>query len=407
MSYFKFLTQNLRWLAGGFLLSFFSSFGQTYFVALSTGPIRAAFDLTSGEYGTLYMVATLVSALALPFLGQIVDRYSVSAVSSFTILMLALACFVVAYAQSIWLLIAAMFGLRLFGQGMMSHVALTAMGKWYEENRGKAVSIASLGFSAGQALLPLAFVGLVSFLDWRLGWVVAGVVLVVVALPAIAALMRVERIPRGTASEPTVEKGRQWQRSEVLRDPLFWLTATGILAPPFIGTAIFFHQDHLLVQRGWTLELFAFGMVIMTVVSVISGLLAGAAVDRASAISMLPLFLLPLGAGCLSLALVSGPIALLIFMALLGISMGISLAIFGSLWPEAYGTRHLGSIRSFIMALMVLFSALGPGVMGWLIDAGVPLTTQFFMMGAYCLAAAALLAVSSVKFKRRLAVELF
>ncbi len=401
MSYFQFLTQNMRWLAGGFLLMFFSSFGQTYYVALSTGPIRAAFDLTSGEYGSLYMLATLSSALVLPAVGQIVDRYSVPAVVAFTTALLALACMLVALAQSVWLLTVALFGLRLFGQGMMTHIGLTTMGRWYEENRGKAVSVSSVGFSAGQVAFPVLFVIAAGFLDWRQSWMAASLALLLIAMPAIILLMRVERVPKSETLAAAKETGRQWTRAEVLRDPLFWLTTLGVLAPPFIGTAIFFHQDHILTTRGWPVDLFATGLVVMTTISVITSLLTGVIVDRKSAVAVLPLFLLPLGSGCLALAMVAGPSALIVFMALLGVSMGITLAIFGSLWPEIYGTRHLGSIRSFIMALMVLFSAFGPGVMGWFIDFGVMLSTQFFVMGAYCLCAAAALAVSSLKFRQR------
>ncbi len=401
MSYLQFLTRNLRWLSGGFLLLFFSSFGQTFYVALSTGHIRAAFDLTSGEYGSLYMLATLVSALVLPVVGQIVDRYSVVKVVVFTIVMLAGACLLMALSQSVWLLTVALFGLRLFGQGMMTHIALTTMGRWYEENRGKAVSVTSLGFNTGQVLLPVVFVIVAGFLDWRQSWMAAALALLLIAMPAIVALMRAERTPHSKGTTAASETGRQWTRSQMLRDPLFWLTTPGVLAPPFIGTGIFFHQDHILATRGWSLDLFAYGLVVMTTISIIASLLTGVVVDRKSAVVVLPLFLLPLGFGCLVLAFVTGPGALICFMALLGISMGITMALFGSLWPEIYGTLHLGSIRSFIMALMVLFSALGPGVMGWFIDFGVLLSTQFFIMGAYCLIAAMALWASSAKFRQR------
>ncbi len=74
------------------------------------------------------MLATLASAMTLPFLGKIVDRYSIAAVGGATIFMLAMACVVLALSQSVFLLVLALFGLRLFGQGMMTHVALVAMG---------------------------------------------------------------------------------------------------------------------------------------------------------------------------------------------------------------------------------------------------------------------------------------
>jgi len=401
MLYFRFLKRNLRWLAGGFLLTLFSSFGQTFFIALSTGHIRKDFDLTSGEYGSIFMVATLASAITLPFLGQIVDRYSVARVATFTILMLALACLAIAMTQSVLVLIIALFALRLFGQGMMTHTAFTAMGRWYVENRGKAVSISSLGFNAGQAIFPVSFVAVMSLVGWRSSWMVAAIIMVVVALPSIASLMWVERVPRGVTLQEKDVTSRQWTRAEMLRDPLFWLTTVGVLAPPFISTAIFFHQDYLLALKGWSVDLFAWTLVWMTFVAIVTGLFAGIAVDRTSATSLLPVLIVPLGLGCFVLAVIDTPVAMLAFMSLLGVSMGVVTAVFGSLWPEIYGTRHLGAIRSVVMAFMVLFSALGPGVIGWLIDFGVPFSIQLSAMGFYCMVASLALSWCSVQFKRR------
>ncbi len=401
MSYFGFIRSNLRWLLGGFLLTMFSSFGQTFYIALSTGYIREAFDLTSGEYGSIYMIATLASAIIFPFVGQIVDKLTVSRVVIITMIGLALASIALARSQSILWLVLALFGLRLFGQGMMTHIAITAMGRWYAENRGKSVSIASLGFTLGQAMFPVTFVTLVALMGWRNTWFSAGIFMLVVTLPIIVALMWVEREPQGEVVSKSPIKIRQWTRSELIRDPLFWVTNLGLLAPPFIGTAIFFHQDYLLSSRDWSIELFAWTFLWLTIVSVVSSIISGIVVDRSSALSLLPYFLISMGVGVLILALVKTPIALFLFMTLMGISTGILTLLYGSLWPEVYGTLHLGSIRSLVTALMVLFSALGPGAVGWLIDLGIPLSSQFIGFATYCFIVSLLMAVCASRYKRR------
>ena len=78
-------------------------------------------------------------------------------------------------------------------------------------------------------------------------------------------------------------------------------------------------------------------------------------------------------------------------MGLLGVSYGFSSTLFGALWPEVYGTEHLGSIRSLIVAVMVFSTAVGPGLTGALIDLGVSYPGQIFVMGVYCIAASAVL----------------
>ena len=122
----------------------------------------------------------------------------------------------------------------------------------------------------------------------------------------------------------------------------------------------------------------------MAATTVIFALLMGSLVDRLGAVSILPIFLLPLACACFALA-VSGPAwSLFAVMVLLGISYGISSTLFGALWPEVYGPNHLGAIRSVIVSAMVFSTAAGPGVTGTLIDRGVPLTTQMLYLGAYC-----------------------
>ena len=407
-SYLQFVRANARWLAGGFLLTMFSSFGQTFFISLSTGSIREAYGLSSGEYGTIYMVATLSSALTLTILGRIVDHYSIVKTAAFSLLLLASASALLSQSSSLIMLVLALYGLRLFGQGMMSHIAITAMGRWYAANRGKAVSITSIGFSAGLAIFPIIYINAVSAIGWRSAWVYSAMLIVFVALPLILLLFRTSRVAKNTSNVEDVESfadgnvnQMQWTLSQVLRDPVFWMTMPFLLGPAFVSTAIFFHQDFLFEQRGWSVSVFAWTFILTTVISVISGLVSGIFVDKTSAASLLPMFLLPLGVGCFILAGAESTNALIAYMALLGVSMGVNATIFGSIWPEIYGAENLGAIRSFATALMVLSSAVGPGIMGWAIDLHVPLATQFVMMGMFCVVGTIVLLLCSKLYRSR------
>ena len=86
MDFLTFMGRNARWLAGGFLLCFFSSFGQTFYISLSNGDIRREFDLSNGDFGLLYMAATLASAATLPALGWTLDRFKAWQVAVVTVL---------------------------------------------------------------------------------------------------------------------------------------------------------------------------------------------------------------------------------------------------------------------------------------------------------------------------------
>ncbi|MEZ5811443.1 MAG: MFS transporter [Rhizobiaceae bacterium] len=401
----RFLLDNARWIVAGFLLTFFSAFGQTYFISLSAGAIRDEFGLSHGGFGMLYMVATLASALTLPWLGRIVDWYPTRKVMFIVVPALSAACVAMMLNRSLFALVLIVYALRLFGQGMMTQTAFTATARWFVGNRGRAISLVTLGHNVGEALFPLLFVFTVGLAGWRGAWGLAALLLLVVALPAGGALIKGERRPRADDPGEPRRAVRDWTRQEVLRDPLFHLILAGVLAPGFIGTTIFFHQIYLVELRGWSLETFAASFALMSLLTITFALIGGYLIDRFSAVSLLPGFLVPLSLACLVLGLFEGQWSAFAFMALLGISYGISSTLFGALWPELYGLEHLGSIRSIVVAFMVFATAMGPGITGYLIDVGVSYPAQIVAMGFYCIAASVVLFWASRRLLTRLELE--
>lgn len=385
-----FLRSNLRWLGAGFLLSFSSSFGQTYFISLFSGELRDAFGLSHGGFGGLYTLATLASAATLVWLGKLADTQPLARLTAATITGLALTALAMAAVASPVMLVLVLYGLRLFGQGLLSHLCFTAMGRWYNAQRGRAIAVAALGFPAGEALFPIAAVGLALWIGWRETWVVAAGALLALALPLAYGLLRHGRTPRNP--EPAAGNGRarprDWSRGEVLRDPLFYALLPGVLAPSFILTGVFFHQVHLVETKGWSLALFAAAYPGYSAAAVAASLAFGWAVDRWNAGRLLPAYLLPMAAGLLLLGLTDAPWAALAFMALSGLTAGAATTLIGALWAEIYGTLHLGAIRALAVAAMVFSTGLAPGLMGALLDLGIGLEAQLLAMAVYSLAAA-------------------
>lgn len=400
-----FMRQNAPWLAAGMLLTFSSSFGQTFFISLFGGQIRADFNLTNGEFGGVYLLGTLASAALMVFVGKIVDFYTPRQVGVVSLLGLAFACFAISFATTLPFLVFAFFLLRFFGQGMMSHTALTAMGRWFDATRGKAVSITNTGHQIGEAVLPISVVAILAVIGWREAWLIYAAGIALLAIPALWLLFGKDRVPQNQAKSERSITARQWSRAEMVRDPLFWIASFGYLSPPFIGTAVFFHQVYMVELKGWELSWFASGFSIYAIVTLGFGLLTGFGVDKFSARALLPYFLLPLSIALLLLGLFDTPYIIPVVFIFLGLNGGGFSTLFGALWPEIYGVKHLGEIRALIVALMVFASALGPGVIGWLIDYGVPLETQFLTMSAYCIVTSGVLFGVSKAFIARQALE--
>jgi sugar phosphate permease len=392
----EFLRRNARLLGFGFFMCFLSSAGQTFFISLYGGEIRASFGLTHGEFGSVYSIATLSSAAVLMWAGGLIDRIDLARYSTGVVLGLAMACCLVWGTYHLAMLFACIFCLRLFGQGLASHAAITTMGRYFRAARGRSISIASLGHTAGEAVLPALVVTSLALVAWRDVWLIAAGVLVF-SIPMMRWLLR-GRLATRTDSGPTehrdVAEVDDWTLRQALSDFGLWLRMPAVLAPPFIYTGLIFHQIHIADQKGWSLAELASAYTLYAVTAVAATIAGGILVDRLSARRLVPVFLAPLMLACVTLAVVEVAPGIFAFMGLLGVSSGFALIMLGALWPELYGTRHLGSIKAFAQSAMVFGTGLAPGVMGLLIDAGY--TIEFIAVAAaiYCLAASALAAVA-------------
>ncbi|MDF1626454.1 MAG: MFS transporter [Parvibaculaceae bacterium] len=397
--YFRFIGENKALLGFGLLMAFGSSFGQSFFVGLYQAPLREAFDLSASGFGAAFSAVTLVSAAILPWTGRVIDQVSLRTYTAATILILACAALTLAFNTYFVLFVVALFVLRHVGQGLMSHTSSTAMGRYFTANRGKAVTIASTGYSLGEALFPAMALAVIALVGWRLSWAVHGATLILVFLPL--ALWLVWREPAHEKSRPTgntasgthpnLTATRDWTRAEVMRDPRFYVLIPAMMAPAFILTGFFVHQGFLASSKDWPVELVAAGFSTFAIVKLVSSLFVGPFADRFGFRPLMALYMVPLALSMLSLALIDANIGVFLYFGLAGLSTGGAMAVGGLLWPELYGTRHLGAIRSLSTSLMVFSTALAPVTFGALIDWGVSAKGIAFISLGYAGIAVAML----------------
>lgn len=386
----RFLRAEARWLFAGFLLCLASSFGQTYFISLSNDVLMARFGLSHGGIGLVYALATTTSALILLEFGKLVDRVSTRTAAIIVSAGLAGACLLMAMTQAVWMLFFAFLGLRLFGQGMMSQVSMTATGRWFDARRGRALSIVTLGYAAGIAFTPALAVAGLAALGFRSLWLIAAAVMLLVALPVFYVLLSRERVPSGSALADGAGEAREktsWRRSNVIRAPAFWFMLTGMLCPAFMMTSLLFHQLNLISVKGWDMVQYASAFSVFATVQVGASLLAGGLIDRFSARRMLPLYLLPMALGMIALALVGEFWVVWPVMVLIGFTAGFDSALSGAIWPELFGLKYLGELRALTFAFVVGASAVSPLLTGYMIDQGIAFPTQLLGMGLYILLA--------------------
>lgn len=384
MTVFAFLRDNARWLGAGALLTFLSSFGQTFFISIFAGEIREGFGLSHGAWGGIYTLGTGASAIVMVWAGGLTDRYRSRALGAGILVLLAGACLFMAVNPWAALLPVVIFALRFCGQGMMSHIAVVSMSRWFVATRGRALSVAGLGFAFGEAILPVTFVSLMLIVDWRWLWVLSALVCLA-AIPVLAGLLRQERTPQSHAEEDhsTGMDARHWTRGQMLRHPLFWFMIPALLGPSAFNTAFFFQQVHFAEIKGWShIELVAM-FPFYTAASVAMMVLSGGVLDRLGTPRLMPWYQLPMVLGFLVFALGQSLFSTFTGLLIIAMTTGANATIPNAFWAEFYGTRHLGSIKAMAAAIMVLGSAIGPGITGALIDLGVGIETQYIWVAGF------------------------
>ena len=375
---YNFIINNLRWLTAGALLTFLSSFGQTYFISIFSGEIRNTFDLSHGDWGLIYGFGTFASAIVMIWAGGLTDIMRVRKLGPIVLCALSASCLFMAFNPLVALLPVVIFCLRLSGQGMSTHIAAVAMSRWFVSNRGKALSISNLGFSFGEALIPLFLVSALIYFSWQKIWILAALV-TLLSIPILIWLLRQERSPQSIdADDQSLGMNKlHWTRKQTISHPLFWFMMPAVIGQSAFNTAFFFQQVHFSEIKGWEHLNLVSMFPVYTGVAICMMILSGMLLDKLGTSKLIPYFQLPMIIAFILFAFGETLYSALLGFIFLGITSGANTTLPNAFWAEFFGTKHLGSIKAAAAAAMVLGSAIGPALTGILLDFDISLNFQY------------------------------
>lgn len=395
-----FLSQGRFILLFGFLAVFMGNFGQSFFLGSYGAAIQQQLSLSASSYGLIYSIATLLAGSSLMFVGGYIDTLPLARFTLMAAIGLTCAAVLFTFANSFIVLVVAFYLVRLCGQGMLPHTGITVMARCFSNNRGKAISIAASGVPVGEIFLPIVATVLIAWVGWHNSWLFIAGFTVLFFVPMFHFLLQRARSDgfeidpaQLTNDEKKVTKTTS-ARLLVLADRRFWLFLPALIAAPFLVTGIFIHQDFVMQQRQWSREVFALGFVAYGIVHWISSIAAGVAVDRYTATRLLAIYNLPLLLAMIAIFLLRGDYLVFLVLSLLGVSIGSTGPIVGSLWAEIYGTASLGTIRSMATSFGVWSTSLSPVLFGVLIDRGISLSQLSLALAVFVFLACMLAAVS-------------
>ena len=369
----------------GFIFTFFSSFGQSYFLGLFNSSIRDALSITHGQFGTIYASATLFSSLLLIWVGKKIDDVNIFKFALFVIILLAFACFFFSKVSSVFLLFIAIFLMRFSGQGMMSHTASTTISRYFTRTRGRALSISWFGLSSAEFIMPVLMVYLLTIIDWQNLWLIFSItVLIILPIASFLLIKNLNLDSRETSNENIKEvEIKQWSRREVIKDYRFYIISLNMLAMPWIFTGFAVFQSFVQTSKGWGPYVIAQSFMSYSILSVLTLFLSGFLIDKFTSRKLLIYMNIPLLFSVVVLYFFDTPITAFLFLGLVGISNGFANILGSSTWAELYGVKYLGSIKALTTALMVFATAFGTALFGLLIDLGFTVGDIALISGFY------------------------
>jgi len=368
-----FKSLSLKVIIFGFIFTFFSSFGQSFFLGLFNSSIREALSITHGQFGSIYASATLLSSFLLIWVGKKIDDINIFRFAFYVVLLLAFSCFFFSKVTSVVFLFIAIFLMRFSGQGLMSHTATTTISRYFTKSRGKALSIGWFGLSTAEFILPVLIVYLLTITPWQNIWISIAI-LIIVFLPlvsfALVKNLNFDSREKVNDNEFLKKEIKNWTRVEVLKDYRFYIICLNMLAMPWIATGVFVYQSYITESKEWGEFVIAQSFMIYSILSVITLLGSGFLIDKFTSRRLLIFMNLPLLMSALVLFYFSIEISAFVFLGLIGISNGLANVLGSSTWAEIYGVKHIGSIKALTTALMVFSTAFGTALFGILIDKG-------------------------------------
>ena len=370
----------------GFIFTFFSSFGQSFFLGLFNNSIRETLFITHGQFGSIYASATLLSSILLIWVGKKIDDINIFRFAFYVTLLLSFSCFFFSKISSVIFLFIAVFLMRFSGQGLMSHTATTTISRYFTKSRGKALSAGWFGLSTAEFILPVLIVYLLTITSWQNIWILISIlILLLLPLTSFMLIKNLNLESREYENKNNLEKKeiRQWKRIEVIKDYRFYIICLNMLAMPWIATGVFVYQSFITESKEWGTFVIAQSFMVYSILSVITLLGSGFLIDKFSSRKLLFFMNIPLLLSTIVLFYLDIPLSAFIFLGLIGISNGLANVLGSSTWAEIYGVKYIGSIKALTTALMVFSTAFGTAIFGQLIDRGFSIEQISFIAFTY------------------------
>jgi len=357
--------------------------GQTYGVSGFIDPMINSLGWSRTRISGLYSAGSMTASFGMIFVGQLLDRYSARLVLAIVTMLFGLVLIGMSRINSGIDAYLGFAAIRTLGQGAIMLITTTMVAMWFVRLRGRVMAIAIIGPALSQASFPPLIQYLINDFGWRDAWIALGIIVWVSLLAPVLILVRrspeaIGLLPDGDIkaslnnqsdldSKSMIEEPK-WTLGEAIRTRSFWLILFVGSTPSLISTAMTFHNESLLVNRGLNPELAAAVLATVAPASLAASFFIGYLSERLPNRYLLAVGQLFLAATMMFYFVMNKGWHAFIYGGLLGLSGGSNMVVNSVIWPNYYGRHRLGSIRGVVSSSMVAFAALGPLPFGLMFD---------------------------------------
>jgi len=363
---------NPWWVVTGAVCGLFVCNGPvlTYTFGIFLKPIMADMGWDRGTASFAMAVGGVVSALTVPVLGSMMDRWSIRRVALPGIMLYAAFLWLLGLSPHSLLMFTLLFALAEGASSIQTPLGYAkAIAAWFDRRRGLALGIAMSGIGLGGFVMPQLAQYLIDRVGWRGAYASFGLLTLVVAFPAVALWIREPRPGEGECRTSRADAATLpgLTAREAVRTLRFWLMATAFFLVAISVNGTVAHVAPLLTDHGISTAQAAATMSVFGLATMSGRLIAGWLVDRIFAPYVAAVFFLAPIAGFAFLATAAGALPAL-GVILLGLGLGTEIDLIAFLVSRYLGQRAFGTLYGYCFMTFGLGSSCGRFILGYVYD---------------------------------------
>ncbi|MDA7852659.1 MFS transporter [Porticoccaceae bacterium] len=356
------------------MVGFFS-----YVFSLLVLPLQTSFDASRTEVMYSMSFTAMLGLFLAPAIGVMADKYPIRWLMALGAAIFGGGLFALSLTQTL-LQFTLLFGLvmGLSNQLLGPLCGSAIISRWFTDSRGKALGLAATGSSLGGILLPALFVyWLEDDGDWRSALQNLSYGVLFILLPYLIIVMRdfsqqqqVNQTNQNIEDNPLKQNSEhnEYTLKQIIKDSNYWIVGISMALLFSTYSALLANLTPYLLGQGLDKAIAAQAIMVIAISGLVGKISFGYAADKVSLRLALSVTQLAVIGGLLLLAAGPSYWVITLALAILGLSTGGMLPVWGALLAAIFGTVSYGRVMGLMMPLIVLIVIPGYSLAGYLSD---------------------------------------